>query len=119
MSAASRRKGSSAERELLSLLGNELGVLLQRNLQQTRSGGADCVDLKGFSIEIKRQESLSRPKWWRQACAQAEALGAEPILFYRRSREPWAAWIKTSDGHREVTLIEAAQHIRERWLSEK
>ena len=113
---SSRNKGAAGEREVLKLLGEELGVILQRNLQQTRSGGADCIELKGFALEVKRQESLSRPAWWRQACKQAEDLGKEPMLLYRRSREPWSAWIKTSDGHRECTLVEAAQHIRETWL---
>jgi len=114
---SSRNKGAAGERELLKLLGEELGVILQRNLQQTRAGGADCIELKGFAIEVKRVERYNRLAWWRQACEQAEALGAEPILFYRRSREPWTAWIKTTDGHREATLIEAAQHIRESWLT--
>lgn len=36
MSAMQRRKGAVAEREILRLLGDELGISLQRNLQQTR-----------------------------------------------------------------------------------
>ncbi len=55
MSAMQRRKGAAGEREVLKLLGDELGVLLSRNLQQTREGGADCIALKGFAIEVKRQ----------------------------------------------------------------
>lgn len=118
MSAMQRRKGAAAEREVLRLLGAELGVMLERNLQQTRAGGADCLTIKGWAIEVKRQESLSRPRWWRQACAQAERVGAEPMLLYRRSREPWRAFIHTRDGqYREGTLEDAACAIREKWLA--
>lgn len=116
MSAMQRNKGAAAEREVLKLLGDELGQSLQRNLQQTREGGADCICVHGWAIEVKRQEALSRPKWWRQAVTQATALGVEPMLLYRRSREPWTAWIHTREGgYREGTLIDAACAIREKW----
>lgn len=111
----SRRKGAAAERELLRLLGDELGVVLQRNITQTRGGGADCLELSGFAVEIKRQERLSRPAWWRQAVEQAERVGLEPIVFYRRSREPWAALVRQSAGYKDVSFTEAAGHIREKW----
>ncbi len=115
--AGSRRKGAAGEREALKALGLELGVELTRNLQQTREGGADCLAVKGFAIEVKRHERLSRPAWWRQACEQAARHGVEPMLLYRRSREPWQAWIHTRDGAwREGTLVDAACAIREKWL---
>lgn len=116
MSKASRDKGARAEREVLKLLGDELGQVLQRNITQTRGGGADCLEVKGFAIEIKRQERLSRPAWWAQAVEQAQRVGAEPMLLYRRNREPWQAFIHTRDGqYREGSLIEAASAIREKW----
>lgn len=111
----SRNKGASGEREFLALLGDELGEELKRNLSQTREGGADCTEVKGYAIEIKRQESLSRPKWWAQAVEQAERLGVEPMLAYRRNREAWKVWVKTAGKPREVDLIEAAGIIREKW----
>jgi Holliday junction resolvase len=111
-------KGQRAEREVLKLLGDELGQELQRNLQQTREGGADCTMVKGWAIEVKRQERLSRPAWWAQACEQAQRAGAEPMLLYRRNREDWQAYIHTTGGaYREGTLIDAACAIREKWLS--
>jgi hypothetical protein len=117
VSASSRRKGQVAERELLALLSDELGERLERNLDQTRCGGADCIQVHGFAIEVKRQERLSRPTWWAQACEQAERLGVEPMLFYRRSREPWQALIHTRDGgYREGTFSEAVAAIRNKWL---
>lgn len=118
MSKASRDKGARAEREVLKLLGEELGEILTRNLQQTREGGADCLAVKGWAIEIKRQERLSRPAWWAQAVEQAQRVGAEPMLLYRRNREKWQAFIHTRDGqYREGSLIDAACAIREKWAA--
>lgn len=114
----SRNKGQVAERELLKLLGDELGVMLTRNLQQTREGGADCLQLKGFAVEVKRQERLSRPAWWAQAVEQGQRVGLEPILFYRRNREPWQALIYvTGDTYKEMSFLEAVSHVREKWLA--
>jgi hypothetical protein len=113
MSASQRRKGAAAEREVLRLLGEQLGQLLTRNLQQSREGGADCICVKGWAIEVKRQEALSRPKWWRQAVEQADRLGVQPMLVYRRSKEPWRAWIRPGV---DLTLEEAACAIREKLL---
>lgn len=115
MGASQRRKGAAGEREALKALGDELGQTLTRNLEQTREGGGDCLQVKGWAIEIKRQERLSRPAWWRQACEQAKRVGAEPMLLYRRNREPWTAWIHAGEGKwREGTIIDAAQAIREK-----
>ena len=118
VSAMQRRKGAAAEREVLKLLGQELGQLLTRNLTQTREGGADCLAVKGWAIEIKRQERLSRPTWWKQACEQAQRVGAEPMLLFRRNREKWTAWVHTSQNQwRETDIVGAAQAIREKWLA--
>ncbi len=113
MGRSQRRKGADAERELLKLLGDELGIVLQRNITQTREGGADCLELRGFAIEVKRCERLSRPAWWRQAVRQAEALGVEPVLAFRQSRQPWRFVFKHTID--EMTLVEAAGYIREKW----
>lgn len=116
MGKASRDKGIRGETEALKLLGDELGQLLYRNLTQTRHGGADCTLVKGFAIEIKRQERLNRKAWWAQARAQAAEQGLEPMLLYRQNGEPWRAYIHTQDGNYfEGSLIEAAGAIREKW----
>lgn len=100
-----KQKGAAAEREFLNLLSQALGLAgsLARNLEQTRSGGADCVALPGLAIEIKRQETLRLAEWWKQAIAQAEPHGATPALAYRQSRQPWAvqvplAWVSSADN---------------------
>lgn len=123
MSKSQRTKGAVGEREFLKLLGDELGEALKRNLAQTRDSGADCIQVRGWAIEVKRQEKLSRPKWWRQAKAAAEALGVQPMLAYRQSCKPgqskrdawrvWAAW--PGPEVREMSLVEAAGAIREKW----
>lgn len=118
MGRMQRAKGAAAEREFLRLLGGELGQALTRNLAQTREGGADCIVVKGWAIEIKRQERLSRPTWWRQACVQAERIGVQPMLAWRRSREPWsvmAAW--PGPTVRTMSIVEAAGAIREKWAT--
>ena len=113
MGKSQREKGRKAEIEFLKLLGDELGEMLTRNLSQTREGGADCLCVKGWAIEVKRQERLSRRAWWRQACEQAERLGVQPMLAYRRNREPWRVWI--TEGV-DITIEAAACRIREKLL---
>jgi hypothetical protein len=111
----SRTKGARGELECFKVLGDELGQSLKRNLVQSREGGGDCLEVLGFCIEVKRVERLAIPAWWRQACAQAEDLRVEPILAFRQNYKPWRFLLKTVDGHREVSLIGAAEHIREKW----
>ena len=112
----SRNKGAAGEREFLRALGDELGESLQRNLVQSRDGGADCIQLRGWAIEVKRCEQMRRPTWWRQAQAAAEALGVQPMLAYRRNREPWRIWAQWPGATvREMGVIEAADAIREKW----
>jgi len=88
VSAMQRRKGASAERELFGLLRDELGLIVERNLTQSRSGGADSLSLPGLAIEVKRVESEWRESWWTQALSQAGAT-LTPVVAYRRSRQPW------------------------------
>lgn len=116
MSASQRTKGAAAEREICKLLSDELGVTVRRNVDQARSGGADCVEIRGFAIEVKRREALSRPSWWAQTVKQADALGLEPLLLYRRSREPWRAMLYRHNADPADVPFEAAiTHIREKW----
>lgn len=115
MSNSQRLKGQRAEREVFKLLSEELGFVVTRNVDQARKGGADCIDLPGFSPEVKRCERLAKPAWWRQAVRQGEKLQAEPIVFYRRSREPWQALIRTADGgYRDASWEQAVYHVREK-----
>jgi hypothetical protein len=113
--AMSRRKGQQGERELFRLLSDELGFVVRRNVDQARIGGADCIELPGFAPEVKRHEKLALPAWWRQAVKQGTAMQAEPIVFFRKSREPWRALIRTVDGGYRLTEWDAAvMHVREK-----
>jgi len=102
MGKAQRDKGQRGERELLGLLSGELGTCVKRNLSQTRGGGADCIDVKGYSIEIKFQETLNINAWWSQALSQCQGK-EKPVLFYRKSRQPWTAVMLLSDVNSDYT----------------
>jgi len=99
----SRRKGSSAELELARLIHEELGIRMQRQLDQPRSGGWDlelhpdelgpvAEQIGRYAIECKRAATASPATvagWWRQAWAQAAAAHRAPCLAYRVDRQGW------------------------------
>ena len=91
MSSMQRNKGQRGERELFALLSAELGFVVRRNVDQAREGGADCIQIPGWSVECKRCETLNLNAWWEQAIRQAAISKTAPILFYRKSRQPWRA----------------------------
>ena len=87
MSAMQRRKGAAGERELIGLLRDRLGDLpcLCRNLEQSRSGGAD-FHVAGHAVEVKRAERF-RADWIEQADHQA---GDDvPVVAWRRNGGRW------------------------------
>lgn len=86
---SNRLKGQRGERELAELLYYATGELLTRNLDQVRDGGADLIGIDGLSIEVKRQETLSRNTWWKQTLRQAEEKQETPVLAYRQNRKVW------------------------------
>ena len=103
MGKRSRNKGAGGEREFARLLFDHLGVLVVRNLNQTRSGGFDLLPasdeadpvaevLRGMAIEVKRHAAVAPAHlehFWRQTARQAEATGKVPVLVYRENRRPW------------------------------
>jgi Holliday junction resolvase len=123
MSKMQRTKGAAGERELFALLSEQLGVIVTRNLTQTRGGGADALDVPGWAIECKRQETVSIASWWTQTQMQADQTGRRPVLFYRQSRKPWRAVMDLSHiapqtftvpgSLCELALSDACQIIRE------
>lgn len=108
MSKMSRSKGQRGEREFFGLLSEELGTCVRRNVDQARNGGADCIEVRGWAIEVKRVESGFREAWWEQALAQAEAADCSPALAYRASRQPWRV---------RVLLCDAAYGVSD-WVSD-
>lgn len=107
--AMSRNKGSAAEREIFKLLSKELGITIERNLSQARSGGADSNECIGpFAIEVKRGEVERLQAWWQQAVKQAQVLGKYPLLLYRRSRQPWRGLV---EGRHLINICAAESGI--------
>jgi len=85
----SRNKGAAAEREVAKIIGDRLGIKMNRT---PLSGGmdwkGDIVGWDGMHVEVKRCEKLSLPAWCRQAEGDCPE-GAVPLVVYRSSREPW------------------------------
>jgi hypothetical protein len=109
MAKMQRDKGARSERELFGLLSEQLGIVVQRNLVQTRDSGADSLSIPGFSIEVKRQEIPFRQAWWDQVNATRHQNGLHPgrggvipVLFYRQSRHPWTAVFDLADIYPNV-----------------
>jgi Holliday junction resolvase len=90
-----RNKGAAGERELATLLTNELGFVVKRNLGQARDG-ADDITIQHFRLEVKRQERLQIDAWSQQveACAQPHEV---PVVVYRRNGQPWRVCLLLDD----------------------
>jgi hypothetical protein len=82
----------------------------QKVFVDTQANGGDIVSIPGLSIEVKRHETLVVNTWWRQACVQADNIGAIPILVYRQNRKAWRVCLPAYllaigiDGYLEVSL---------------
>lgn len=96
-----RDKGQRAERAAVALLQPIVDKVyalaevpeadwpkLIRNLQQTQSGGFDIAGLEWLALEIKHQENLNIPGWWRQTLQQAGTTRV-PVLMYKRNNVAW------------------------------
>ncbi len=114
MSINIRNKGASGEREVAKLLNTVVTEVMsamaytaeeveaartsvQRNQNQSAVGGCDLSNVFGMAVEVKRQESLQVPAWWRQTVAAAERNNELPVLVYRQNRKAWRvrtyAWL--------------------------
>ena len=89
MTKASRDKGASGEREVVSLLADSLGISARRQLDQSRDGGCDIiieVAGKSCAIEVKRVERSKPLEWLRQV----EAVDTDlHMVLWRPSRTNW------------------------------
>lgn len=100
MGNLSRTKGANAERQVIKLLHDQLGVKLRRNLLQSIEGGHDLQEdgcLRDFAIEIKHYAKVTNGlvnQWWIQATEQAEKANKTPVLFYRGNREEFKVMIE-------------------------
>ncbi len=79
----SRNKGARIEREILSQLGEDLGLNLHRNLDQTFMGGADCYQVPRHTIEIKGRKTFAWLKWWDKLLRDTTERNPIPVLIFR------------------------------------
>lgn len=100
MSKMSRRKGASGERQFCKWLWDYLEIDAERNLNQTRDGGADVITAD-FIFEVKRVEkNLNLANAWRQVAVASKAINkrrrdngesvAEPVLAHRCNGQAWS-----------------------------
>ena len=89
MAINSRNKGAAGEREVAKIIDDLLGIKVQRNLDQWRSGGFDLDGLEGWAIEVKRAKKPLLAQWWAQTLAQAEQADLRPVLWYRLDNQKW------------------------------
>lgn len=100
MAINSRSKGQRGEREVRDILqkvvdevASEKKMLfapeVKRNLMQSMEGGHDLVGIPGVAVEVKFCENPQVDKWWEQTLKQASRDGGQPVLIYRKTRNPW------------------------------
>lgn len=88
----SRTKGHSYEREIVNLLREELGTIvdepIKRILDQYRQNNLPDIVVGPFAIECKRYNRGCAPHqaWWDQVVAAGEANNLIPALVYRFDR---------------------------------
>lgn len=101
--SSKKQKGSGYEREIAKLY-VEFGI--DPNCQRMPLSGA-MEHLKGdihkahnialeyrFVDEVKRQENLAIPQWWRQALSQC-TVGEEPLLHFKQNNQEGLSVIRT------------------------
>jgi hypothetical protein len=139
MGANARVKGASGEREIADLLNFQIYKVMQalgysepeclkamttvqRNQNQSAVGGNDLTNVLGLSIEVKRQEALSVPAWWRQCVAAAERNKEVPVLIYRQNRKAWHVrtllWASVPNGGQVQVLGEMDIDGFKAWFAE-
>lgn len=97
----SRAKGARAELEFAGLCFDNLGIKVERNLEQSRAGGHDLTGLIGWAPEVKaradvpgRSELLSM---WAQTLDQANRASAKPCLALKVNRRGWTIYVDLAD----------------------
>lgn len=110
MSARSRNKGKSGERELARLLSAE-GFIASRGVQYR--GGTDspdvvCPCLPGIHFEVKRTERLRLY----DALAQASRDAGDklPVVAHRANASPWVAILELTDL---LAVLRASEYCKE------
>lgn len=109
-----RNKGINGEREIILMLQiivdneyfnypNLMAPKLERNQNQSVSGGYDLVGLNWVGIEVKRCEKIEIKKWFNQvtkACKKKEV----PIILFRQNFKHWRV-IGKSHENKPVEIL--------------
>ena len=98
MSKMQRTKGATGEREFINIVKRltDHAVVLNRNLDQSRSGGDDLNGHHLFSFEIKRRKTVTDAMvtgWWLQTVDQAVRKGKQPVLAWRQDKQAWRVMV--------------------------
>lgn len=86
-----REKGQRGEREFCKWLHKNFNLdkAPERNLDQTRNGGADILQVYPFVFEVKRVEDLDIEKAWIQCKNDTMKCGGEPVVAFRKNGGNW------------------------------
>lgn len=107
---SSKRKGKIGELEVANLL-KAAGYNTHRSVQYCgATGDAPDVVVEGLPlhIEVKRVERLNLKQAYQQAVHDSKANGKNeiPVIFHRRSRQPWMVMLSANDF---LTLIKKGE----------
>lgn len=107
---SSKRKGKIGELEVVNLL-KAAGYNTHRSVQYCgATGDAPDVVVEGLPlhIEVKRVERLNLKQAYQQAVHDSKANGNNeiPVVFHRRSRQPWMVMLSADDF---LTLIKKGE----------
>lgn len=71
----------------------------------------DLVGLPGVHVEVKRREQVRLSEWMQQAEADSKRFrDGMPVVFHRRSREPWRVTMNLADFMRLYDRQKAAEN---------
>jgi hypothetical protein len=92
------KKGKSAEREVVAMLGqvvsevyegrDDMPELFRTGYQQSDDGGSDVGGIPWLACEVKFHKQLSINTWWEQCVGQARK-NQTPVLFYKVAHKGW------------------------------
>ena len=90
--AKSRSKGKRGELEIVHMLRDNLGLVVNRQLKQYQQAQHGDIEqlVGGYLLEVKNCASTSNMKaWWQQAVTAAGKRDAVPCLAYKIPRKGW------------------------------
>lgn len=100
----SRNKGANGEREFARLVAAH-GFDCERTGRNGRTAEDVTHSIPGVHLEVKRDERLSVDAMVRQAERDA-AEGLEPVVGYRRNRQPWRIVVNADEYLRTKSELE-------------